>query len=45
MKTTKKLNDGKIKLTKKNITDGYIREFINKAQGSDKVLHYLIVLY
>ena len=38
MKTTKKLNDGKIKLTKQNIADGYIREFINKAQGSDKVL-------
>ena len=38
MKTTKKLNDGKIKLTKKNIADGYIREFINKAQGGDKVL-------
>ena len=30
MKTTKKLNDGKIKLTKSNINDGYIREFINK---------------
>ena len=25
MKTTKKLNDGKIKLTKNNINDGYIR--------------------
>ena len=24
MKTTKKLNDGKIKLTKSNIDDGYI---------------------
>ena len=38
MKTTKKLNDGKIKLTKSNINDGYIREFINKIEGSDKVL-------
>ena len=38
MKTTKKLNDGKIKLTKNNINDGYIREFINKIEGSDKVL-------
>ena len=38
MKTTKKLNDGRIKLTKNNINDGYIREFINKIEGSDKVL-------
>ena len=38
MKTTKKINDGKIKLTKNNINDGYIREFINKIEGSDKVL-------
>ncbi len=38
MKTTKKLNNGKIKLTKNNISDGYIREFINKIEGSDRVL-------
>ena len=38
MKTTKKINGGKIKLTKNNINDGYIREFINKIEGSDKVL-------
>ena len=38
MKITKKLNDGKIKLTKNNINDGYIREFISKIEGSDKVL-------
>ena len=38
MKTTKKINDGKIKLTKNNINDGYIREFIKKIEGSDKVL-------
>ena len=38
MKTTKKINDGRIKLTKNNINDGYIREFINKIEGSDKVL-------
>ena len=29
MKTTKQLNDGRVKLTKNNIKDGYIREFIN----------------
>ena len=38
MKITKKLNDGKIKLTKNNINDGCIREFISKIDGSDKVL-------
>ena len=38
MKTTKRLNGGRIKLTKNNINDGYIREFINKIEGSDKVL-------
>ena len=38
MKTTKKLNDGRIKLTKDNINDGYIREFIKKIEGNDKVL-------
>ena len=38
MKTTKKLNNGRIKLTKNNINDGYIREFISKIEGSDKVL-------
>ena len=38
MKITKKLNKGKIKLTKKNIKNGNIREFINSIEGSDKVL-------
>ena len=38
MKTTKKINDGRIKLTKKNINNGYIRELINKMQENDKVL-------
>ena len=36
MKTTKKLNDGRIKLTKNNINDGYIREFIKKTEGETK---------
>ena len=40
MKITKKLNDGKIKLTRNNISDGYIREYISKIEGSDKVLTY-----
>lgn len=38
MKTTKKINNGRIKLTKKNINDGYIREYIDRMQGSDRVL-------
>ena len=32
MKITKKLNDGKIKLTKNNINDGYIRELLVKLK-------------
>lgn len=38
MKITKKLNKGRIKLTKKNIHSGYIRNFINNIEGGDKVL-------
>ncbi len=37
MKTTKKINSGLIKLTKKNIKDGYIRDFIH-SKGYEKVL-------
>ena len=38
MKITKKLNDGKIKLTRKNINKGYVRELISKIEGNENVL-------
>ena len=38
MKLSKKLNSGKIKLTKKNINEGRIRDFINNSDGGDRVL-------
>ena len=38
MSTTKKLNDGLVKLTRDNISKGQIRETIRSIPGSDKVL-------
>jgi cation transport protein ChaC len=38
MATTKKINDGFIKLTKDNISKGYLGEKIKSISGSDKVL-------
>ncbi len=38
MPTSKKLNQGLVKLTKKNINDGRLGEKIKSISGSDKVL-------
>ena len=38
MTTTKKINDGSVKLTKENITQGRLGEKIRSISGSDKVL-------
>ncbi|MDC0093280.1 gamma-glutamylcyclotransferase [Alphaproteobacteria bacterium] len=38
MSTTKKINDGSIKLTRENITQGRLGEKIKSISGSDKVL-------
>ena len=38
MPTSKKLNQGLVKLTKKNINDGRLGEKIKSINGSDKVL-------
>ena len=38
MSTTKKINDGSIKLTRDNITQGRLGEKIRSISGSDKVL-------
>jgi cation transport protein ChaC len=38
MSTTKKINDGSIKLTRENITHGRLGEKIKSISGSDKVL-------
>ena len=38
MSTTKKINDGLVKLTRDNISKGQIRETIRSIPGSDKVL-------
>ena len=38
MSTTKKINDGLIKLTRENISQGHLRETIRNIPGSDKVL-------
>jgi cation transport protein ChaC len=38
MATTKKINDGFIKLTKDNISKGHLGEKIKSISGSDKVL-------
>ena len=44
MKITKKLNDGKIKLTKNNINDGYIREIISN-QYKPHINHTLWIYF
>ena len=38
MPTSKKINQGLVKLTKKNINDGRLSERIKSISGSDKVL-------
>jgi len=38
MATTKKINDGFIKLTKDNISKGHLGDKIKSISGSDKVL-------
>ena len=38
MSTTKKINDGSVKLTKENITQGRLGEKIKSISKSDKVL-------
>jgi len=38
MSTTKKINDGLVKLTRKNISQGYLGETIKNIPGSDRVL-------
>ena len=38
MATTKKINDGFIKLTKYNISKGHLGDKIKSISGSDKVL-------
>ena len=38
MPTSKKINQGLVKLTKKNINDGRLGEKIKSISGSDKVL-------
>ena len=38
MSTTKKINDGIVKLTRKNITQGHLGKTIENIPGSDKVL-------
>ena len=38
MSTTKKINDGSVKLTRENITQGRLGEKIRSISGSDKVL-------
>ena len=38
MSTSKKINQGLVKLTKKNINDGRLGEKIKSISGSDKVL-------
>ena len=38
MPTSKKINKGLVKLTKKNINDGRLGEKIKSISGSDKVL-------
>jgi len=38
MATTKKINDGFIKLTKENISKGQLGDKIKSISGSDKVL-------
>ena len=38
MSTTKKINDGLIKLTRENISQGHLGETIRNIPGSDKVL-------
>ena len=38
MSTTKKINDGSVKLTRENITQGRLGEKIKSISGSDRVL-------
>ena len=38
MSTTKKLNQGLVKLTKENIDEGHLGDKIKSISGSDKVL-------
>jgi len=38
MSTTKKINDGLVKLTRENISQGYLGETIKNIPGSDRVL-------
>ena len=38
MSTSKKLNQGIVKLTKENINDGHLGDKIKSISGSDKVL-------
>ena len=40
MSTTKKINDGSVKLTRENITEGRLGEKIRSISGSDKVLSH-----